>query len=248
MMSKTADTQTHCKAGMGYVATLHVLKWRSALGMLRALALDRFRYGNSDGLQLLRVLGTGRGSSTAPGSQSVRTAVFALFESETNADAFIARVQRRRGLAESWHVKLRGAGGHGSWRGVEVPRLMGDDAAERIRRGTSPIAIITRADVRLRSWRAFSRDARIVDTELRASRGLLAVIGIGDAPMLRLGTFSIWQNLEAMSEFGHRAPQHGRVVSRTRSERWYGEEMFARFEPYWSAGTWDGRDPLRSGS
>jgi hypothetical protein len=216
--------------------------------MLQALAFDRFRYGNSDGLQLLRVLGTGRGSSTAPGSQSVRTAVFALFENETNADAFIARVQHRRGLAESWHVKLRGAGGHGSWRGVDVPRLMGDDSAERIRQGTSPIAIITRADVRLRSWRAFSRDASVVDTELRASRGLLAVIGIGDAPMLRLGTFSIWQNLEAMSEFGHRAPQHGRVVSRTRSERWYGEEMFARFEPYWSAGTWDGRDPLRSGS
>ncbi|MFM8906781.1 MAG: hypothetical protein ACKOIZ_04060 [Actinomycetota bacterium] len=74
---------------------------------------------------------------------------------------------------------------------------------------------------------------------------MLAVIGIGEAPILRLGTFSLWQNVGAMSGFAHRQPEHEHVVRRTRSERWYGEEMFARFAPYWSAGTWDGRDPLR---
>jgi hypothetical protein len=233
---------------MAYVATFHVLKWRGTLGMLSALAVDRFRYRGADGLHLLRVFGTGKGSSTAPGTELGRTALFGLFDDEAHADAFIARVQQRSGLTESWHVKLRGAGGHGAWRGVEIPRLMGDEGAKHIRDHRAPIAIITRADVRLRSWRAFTKDARIVDVELQQSDGLQAVIAFGEAPILRLGTFSLWRDLDAMSSFARRAPQHGRVVDRTRQEHWYGEEMFARFEPYWSTGSWDGRDPLKIGS
>ena len=96
------------------------------------------------------------------------------------------------------------------------------------------------------SWWAFAKDARIVDAELQKSDGLVAVVAIGEAPILRLGTFSLWRDIDAMSAFARRAPQHDRVVGRTRRERWYGEEMFARFEPYWSAGSWDGQDPLRS--
>ncbi len=226
---------------MATVATFHVLRWKSAAGAVQALALDRVRYRNVDGLEFLRVLGTGRASSTGPGYESGRTALFAVFNDESCADTFIERVGRRSGLREAWHVKLRGAGGHGAWRGREIPREMnGAAAAPR-----APIAMITRADVRLKSWRAFSRDARVVDQELHQSDGLLAVVGIGEAPILRLGTFSLWRDEEALTSFARRQPQHTRVIARTRREGWYGEEMFARFAPYGSTGTWDGRDPLR---
>ena len=226
---------------MPAVATFHLLRWQNTLGMVQALVLDRVRYRRTTGLQFLRVLGTGKGSSTAPGTEFGRTALFCLFDDEQSADAHIARVSSRRGLAESWHVKLRGAGGHGSWHGVQIPRVMHDSAVPP---APGPMAFITRANIRARSWRAFSRDAAIIDRELHQSDGLLAVVGVGEAPILRLGTFSVWRDVDAMIAFAQRQPEHNRVVVRTRSERWYGEEMFARFTPYWSTGSWDGRNPL----
>lgn len=195
----------------------------------------------------MRVLGTGRGDSTAPGVQRGRTALFCVFGGESHADAFVSRLSRRGGLVESWHVKMRGAGGHGAWRGREIPRLLEPSPAPRAD-GSTALAMITRADVRVRSWRAFSRKARVVDEELRRSEGLLAVVGIGEAPILRLGTFSLWRDAESMADFARRRPEHQDAVRRTRDEGWYGEEMFARFVPYWSAGTWDGVNPLRPAS
>jgi len=230
-------------AVMSAVATFHLFTWRDAARALRALALDRVRYKRADGLQFLRVLGTGKGSSTAPGSQWTRTALFCVFDDEESADAFIRRVEHRGGITESWHVKLRGGGGHGSWRGMEIPQLLATKTMTD--RPSDPLAVITRANVRARSWRAFARDAKVVDDELRGSDGLLAVVGVGEAPILRLGTFSLWRNVDAMNSFARGRPEHQRVVVRTRREKWYGEEMFARFTPYASTGTWDGRDPLR---
>jgi hypothetical protein len=106
------------------------------------------------------------------------------------------------------------------------------------------VAIITRADVRRHSWKAFGAASNVVDAELRTAAGLIDVVGIGEAPIGRLATFSLWESLAAARTFAYSTPDHVEVIRRTRAEDWYAEEMFARFEPYASTGTWNGRDPL----
>ncbi len=107
-----------------------------------------------------------------------------------------------------------------------------------------PVAIITRANVRRRSWKAFGAASEVVDAELHQAPGLIDVVGIGETPVGALATFSLWESLAAARAFAYSMPDHVEVMRRTRAEDWYAEEMFARFEPFASIGTWNGRDPL----
>ncbi len=166
-----------------------------------------------------------------------------MWEDERQLDAFLAEnhiARRWRVAGESWHVRLRSVGGHGTWKGFDP--LAGLDQGA----GDGPVAIITRANVRRKSWKAFGAASEVVDAELRRARGLIDVVGIGETPVGSLATFSLWESRAAARDFAYSMPDHREVIRRTRAEDWYAEEMFARFEPYRSTGTWNGRDPLAS--
>lgn len=167
--------------------------------------------------------------------------MFAVWDDEDALNSFTdAMAPRWSRSTEHYEVRMRAASGHGAWRGVDVVGLLPPVDAEH----SGPVATITRADVRLRSWSAFRRAGAPVSEELHRAPGLLAVVGIGEAPVGRLGTFALWRDHESLIAFARKMPVHRAVVQRTRTEAWYGEELFARFVPYASSGSWDGRDPL----
>jgi hypothetical protein len=228
---------------MGRIASFHLIDeptWKVPI-VLGRLGVDRLRLARVPGLAFWRLLGTGSGDDTGRGADLSRSAVFAVWEDEHVLDSFLAdsHIARRwRDAEESWHVRLRSIGGHGTWKGVDP--LAGLDAGT----ADGPVAIITRANVRRRSWRAFGAASEVVDAELHRAPGLVDVVGIGETPVGSLATFSLWESLAAARNFAYAMPDHVEVVRRTRAEDWYAEEMFARFEPYASSGTWNGRDPL----
>jgi heme-degrading monooxygenase HmoA len=228
---------------MARIASFHLVReprWKAPLALGR-LGTDRVRMPRVAGLAFWRLLGTGSGDRTGRGADLARTAVFAVWEDEADLDRFLAghAIARRWDRAEeAWHVRLRSIGGHGRWRGVDP--LDGLEPGDR----QGAVAIITRADVRRDAWRTFGAASDVVDLELHTAPGLIDVVGIGEAPVGRLATFSLWESLADARHFAYRMPEHVDVVRRTRDERWYSEELFARFEPYGSRGTWNGRDPL----
>lgn len=208
---------------------------------MNALARNRFALRGVDGLEFWRVLGTGKGDDTSPSADLSRTALFLMWRNEDALQNFLREHSVARQMNETeerWHVKLRSVGGTGSWKGRTIPELL-DRGSDDGR-----IAIITRAHVHTKSWRTFGKAGVPVDQSLKGANGLLRVVGIGEAPVGMLGTFSLWQSTEHMKQWAYGSPQHQEVMRRTRDEGWYGEEMFARFEPYDSIGTWDGTNPL----
>ncbi len=219
------------------IGSFHLVRHHGTLAAMSQLGPGRVLLRRTHGLRFWRVLGTGAGRNTGPGADLRRTALFAMWDDEAALDRFQSRAWPR--AVEAWHVRLRAAGGHGAWRGHAVLAEI-----EQATDTHGPVAIITRADVKRHSWRAFNAAGPAVSDELNASPGLLAVVGIGEAPVGRLGTFSLWDSYAAARRFAYTQPHHRQAITATRDGGWYGEELFARFQPFASSGTWDGIDPL----
>lgn len=224
------------------VASFHLVRFRgvAAAARLASVPFDRRRLGQVSGSRFGKLLGTGRGRTMTTSADLSRWAVFATWDDEASLERF-----RDDGFGGRWHdaverydVAMRPLGAHGTWGGVDP--LAGMDADD----DDGPVAVLTRATVRPRRLRAFLRAVPAVDAVLDDADGLLAAVGIGEVPVGRQATFSLWSGTAAVQSFAYAGREHAEVVERTRSEDWYGEEWFARFRPIATSGTWDGVDPL----
>ena len=226
------------------LVTLHL--WRVAprgvpVAVLR-MARDRGRVRRTPGLRFAKLLGTGDGRTfTIRDTDPLRWGLLATWTSAAAAREFersspVAQAWRRL-ATESWRVDLQPMTSRGRWSGREPFGAPVPVRTEGL------VAALTRARLRARNAAGFWRAVPPVSADLRNRSGLRAAIGIGEAPLGLQGTFSLWESAAALQDFA-RGEAHAAVVGRTGPERWYAEELFARFAVLGSAGTLDGRDPL----
>lgn len=231
------------------VASFHLIRLppAAAARQLPRVPIDRRALRRAHGVRFAKLLGTGRGETMAASADLRRWAVFAVWDDDEARRRFLAEHR----LSRRWHdeaderfdVALTPIGAHGSWNAAEPLDGHPPEAAIPADTGQA-IAVLTRATVRWRQVPAFLRAIPDVDRTLATTDGLLATVGIGEAPIGRQATFSLWRDAEAIRDFAYRSAEHASVVERTRTEGWYGEEWFARFAVTERSGTWSGRDPL----
>ena len=235
------------------IASFHLARYPAGAApgeMIRSVT-QRRALGRVPGLRFARLLGTGRRSSTGWGADLRRWALFAAWDSEADLDRFLhdSAVARRWAARadEVWSVRLEPLGAHGAWAG----RPLGRDwmaaamaAPVRVDVDPGPVAVLTRAAVRPRHWLRFHRASAGLAPQLDGQPGLMARIGVGELPVGRLATMSFWTSGAELDRFVRGQATHRDIVRRTRTEGWYREELFARFRPYGSSGSWDGTDPL----
>ncbi len=228
------------------IASFHLTRYprEHAQRAISRMAFDRPLLARTAGLRFWRLLGTGRGNAMSLGADLRRWAMFAVWQDDAALDRFLAQssipAEWRSKGQETWTVRLGYAGGHGQWGGRDPFEGM---AAQALASGQT-VAVLTRAAISPRRLARFYRAVPAVDRALGEADGCVRAVGIGEWPLARQATFSLWRDTSAVRGFAYTGGTHAAVIARTRKEGWFSEECFARFVPYASDGSWDGADPL----
>ena len=197
------------------------------------------------GLKFFKLLGSGARNGFGLWPNLRRYGLMAVWDDAAAAAAFYAlhplwQVYQERS-EELWTLQLAPLKSQGLWDGktpfdyAPTTPLAVDDA---------PIAVLTRASIRWRKAPRFWQFVEPTSAGLAQAVGVRAAIGLGELPVVRQATFSVWESARAMQEYAYRDARHREVIQLTRREKWYTEEMFARFRVLSSTGTLDGIDPL----
>jgi len=191
------------------------------------------------GLRFARVLGSGRqgGFGIRPGLDC--QGVFALFDGLQDAQRFahesaVAAAYCER-AEESFSAVLQAISVKGSWAGQGMsvggtPPLPG-----------VPVAALTRAAIRPRHLLRFWKHSPPAEAELAQAPGCQLAVGLGEAPLLRQATFSLWDSAAAMDSYA-RHGAHQRAIHAAWGGHYFSEWMFVRFVPLALRGRWQGRD------
>ncbi|MCB0710775.1 MAG: hypothetical protein KDD67_00445 [Ignavibacteriae bacterium] len=183
---------------------------------------------NVPGLQFRKLMGAGQGLGFTRDPDWSRYAFLGVWESEREARQFhlsstFAKQYQQHARRFST-LYLRTIQVHGKWSG-KTPFLLTSAA----KNANGRIGILTRASIRPTRLKEFWEMVEPVSRELEGAEGLCASIGIGELPLIRQATFSIWESAEQMKAFAYNNGTHRRVIERTRQENWYSEDLFARF-------------------
>lgn len=114
--------------------------------------------------------------------------------------------------------------GHGTWDGK---KCFGNEFTAKQK--NNPIAVLTRAKIRFWKLKQFWKHVPIVAATMQDADGLIDSFGVGEAPFIKQATLSIWKDETSIKNFAYTMQQHKQVVQKTRSENWYSEDMFTRF-------------------
>jgi len=214
--------------------------------------------GPVPGLRFARVLGSGRnaGFGLVPGLDV--QGVFAAFESLDAAEAWAERGPGLQAYADHalHHLRmtLRVTSARGSWGGatmappvaptsptvstvstLSTPASARADAAP----GNAVVAALTRASIRPLQLAAFWRHSPRAERDLARAAGCRLAVGLGEAPLLRQATFSLWDDVASMDAYA-RSGAHGQAIRSAWKSGYFSESMFVRFAPLRMRGHWPG--------
>lgn len=247
-MSTTAQVQTAAVlSGVVVVLLLDFAAQHRGWGWLR-LVQGGAGLSAVPGLQFVKIMGSGHGGGFGLRPSATHQGLVLVFDDERNAQAFrrsaavAAYVERAR---EHWLgtlavTSIRGQWDQQSWGVTPDARLNGEHPDGSGADAAQPVAALTRGSIRPAKAIAFWRYAPPAQADLARADGCQLAMGLGEAPLVRQCTFSVWDNTDAMQAYAHQGA-HRQAIAAASKHGFFSESMFARMRVLAMSGTWHGR-------
>jgi len=227
------------------IVTISFFKYKNARQKWWAFTQMQLAYpkiAGTEGLQFYKMLGSGakRGFSVFPNLSAY--GLLAVWSSEAAAKHFFEHHPMHQQFIsrskENWRIYLKTNKVHGFWDGVTPFKEVASFDKNAL------VGVLTRATIYTKHLVHFWKFVPSVSASIHDKKGLLFSVGVGELPIVQQATFSLWESSELMMNYAYKSKYHKEVVQKTRELGWYKEELFARFSPYRSEGSWNGKNPL----
>lgn len=252
---------THLEPHSGVVVVLlaDFLRQHQAWSWLRLVA-GATPYKDVPGLTMVKVMGSGHGGGFSLRPSATHQGLICTFSHLDLALRFlegpavqsyrsrarecwtgVMSVQSAKGLwdKQAWQAsspESLGSRSKGNGEGEGEGEGEGDnEAAPR-----APFAVLTRASIVPTKAMAFWRYAPAAQADLGQADGCLLAMGLGEAPLVRQCTFSLWQDTASMLNYA-RQGAHQVATAAAYKHQFFSESLFVRMQVLHMAGVWMGR-------
>lgn len=196
------------------------------------------RWRAQRGVRFARVLGSGQqgGFGLKPGLD--HQGVFLMFDDVADALACVATspllAAYRERADECLVAVLQASSARGRWGGQAMRAIVPSPGPDE------PLMALTRASIKPTQTLRFWRHSPPSEAALAASPGCRLAAGLGEAPVLRQATLSLWDSTAAMNAYARKGA-HQKAIEASYREGYFSEWMFVRFVPLLMQGRWQGQ-------
>ncbi len=229
-------------SGVVLILLVDYLRQHQGWGWLRLMA-GASGLREIPGLRFAKVMGSGQGGGFSLRPSATHQGVIACFDTWLQARDFmqspwVGSVRERS--RESWVgilsvLSARGHWDQQAWQATSAQALV--DAPDP---GQGHLAVLTRASIRPAKAMAFWRHAPAAQRDLGLAQGCQLAMGLGEAPLLRQCTFSVWRDAQAMRDYAHQ-DAHLQAIQAAHKHQFFSESLFVHLRPLYMQGQRKGR-------
>jgi hypothetical protein len=236
-------------SGVVVVLLADFLRQHQGWGWLRLVA-GANPYKEVPGLTMVKVMGSGHAGGFSLRPSATHQGLICTFSHLDLALKFLDSpvVQAYRSRArECWTGVMAVQSARGQWDKqawqTSTPQALGESGHAAVLSAptnSAPFAVLTRASIVPTKAMAFWRYAPAAQADLDQSPGCLLAMGLGEAPLVRQCTFSLWQDTASMLHYAHQGA-HQVASAAAYKHQFFSESLFVRMQVLQMAGVWKGQ-------